>query len=199
MGQCTTIEERNTLFPVFFKLEQLHTLIVGGGAVGLEKLTAILANAPEANVTLVGNSIQPDIKILAARHASVTLKEKPFSPSDLYGADLAIIATNDPEENQRIHDQAKSMHVLVNVADTPAICDFYLGSIVQKGSLKIAISTNGKSPTLAKRLREIFTEIIPEEMESVLKNLRHIRNSLKGDFAYKVKKLNEITAVMTKG
>ncbi len=199
MGHCTTIEENNTLFPVFFKLEQLHTLIVGGGAVGLEKLTAILTNAPEAKVTLVGKCIHPEIKKLAAKHASIMLKEKPFSASDLYGADLAIVATNDREENDRIHDMAKAMHVLVNVADTPVICDFYLGSIVQKGSLKIAISTNGKSPTLAKRLREIFTEIIPDEMESVLKNLRLIRNSLKGDFAYKVKKLNEITAVMTKG
>jgi uncharacterized membrane protein YfcA len=82
---------------------------------------------------------------------------------------------------------------LVNIADKPDLCDFYLGSIVKKGSLKIAISTNGKSPTIAKRLRETFTETIPNEMDHVLDNMQNIRNQLKGDFNYKVKELNKIT------
>jgi uncharacterized membrane protein YfcA len=81
----------------------------------------------------------------------------------------------------------------VNVADKPDLCDFYLGSIVKKGSLKIAISTNGKSPTIAKRLRETFTEVIPDEMDLVLDNMQHIRHQLTGDFNYKVKELNKIT------
>ena len=198
MSSCSPSNEHNTLFPVFFKLEHLHTLIVGGGAVGLEKLSALLCNCPEAQVTLVGMHILPEITQLAQRHPSVTLQEKAFSSCDLYRKDLAIIATDDPEENLRIRQSAKAMRVLVNVADTPALCDFYLGSIVQKGSLKIAISTNGKSPTLAKRLREVLTEVLPQEMESVLNNLKAIRDSLKGDFAYKVKKLNEITDVLKK-
>lgn len=198
MTACNCTNERNTLFPVFFKLEHLHVLVVGGGAVGLEKLTALLSNCPEAEITLVSKTIASEIITLAAQHPSVTLREKAFSSCDLYNKDLAIIATNNTEENLRIRQHAKSMRVLVNVADTPDLCDFYLGSIVQKGSLKIAISTNGKSPTLAKRLREILTDIIPDELESVLNNLKDIRDSLKGNFAYKVKKLNEITAVMKK-
>ena len=85
---------------------------------------------------------------------------------------------------------------LVNVADTPALCDFYLGSIVQKGHLKIAISTNGKSPTAAKRIKQVLQESLPDELDEVLENLNKIRNELKGNFGYKVKKMNAITKVL---
>jgi len=85
------------------------------------------------------------------------------------------------------------MHLLVNVADTPDLCDFYLGSTVQKGALKVGISTNGQSPTLAKRFREILEDVLPEDVPSLLKNLKSIRDRLKGDFEYKVNTLNTIT------
>ncbi|GAA4313107.1 bifunctional precorrin-2 dehydrogenase/sirohydrochlorin ferrochelatase [Compostibacter hankyongensis] len=188
----------NTLFPVFLKLEQLQTLIVGGGTVGLEKLTAVLQNAPRAAVTLVGTTICPDIRNLAAEAYAVELFERPFLSCDLYGKDLVIIATENAEQNAAIREAAKARKILVNVADTPALCDFYLGSVVRKGNLKIAISTNGKSPTLAKRLRELFTEAIPCELEEVMQNLGRIRDGLKGDFAHKVKELNRITAGLVK-
>ena len=85
---------------------------------------------------------------------------------------------------------------LVNVADKPELCDFYLGSIVKKGSVKIAISTNGKSPTIAKRLKEVINDLIPEEMEDVLQNMQTIRQGMNGDFDEKVKQLNDITKVL---
>lgn len=188
--------QQNNLFPVFMKIEHLHTLVVGGGKVGLEKLTALLANAPQARITLVGMKILPEIKKLAIKAPHLQLVEKAFAPEDLHEKGLAIIATNDPAINVQIHRAAKEAGVLVNVADTPELCDFYLGSIVQKGSLKIAISTNGQSPTIAKRLREVLSETIPDEMENVLSNLRMIREKLKGNFAQKVSKLNEITSVL---
>jgi siroheme synthase-like protein len=81
----------------------------------------------------------------------------------------------------------------VNAADKPDLCDFYLSSVVKKGNLKIAISTNGKSPTVAKRLKEIFNNLLPEEIDEVLNNVEAIRNSLKGDFTDKVNQLNELT------
>jgi siroheme synthase-like protein len=79
------------------------------------------------------------------------------------------------------------------VADTPDLCDFYLGSIVKKGDLKIAISTNGKSPTLSKRMRQYLEEAIPDDIQELLDNLRLLRDQLKGDFEYKVKELNKVT------
>lgn len=186
--------DRNTLFPVFLKTDRLRTLIVGGGHVGFEKLRAVIANSPDATITLVGTEILPEIKKLASISSNLQLAERDFSGCDLYAKDIAIIATNDAAENKRIHDIAKSMRVLVNVADTPDLCDFYLGSIVQKGNVKIAISTNGKSPTVAKRIREVLTDLIPDEMEELLNNLEQIRKKIKGDFAEKVKQLNKITS-----
>jgi precorrin-2 dehydrogenase/sirohydrochlorin ferrochelatase len=82
---------------------------------------------------------------------------------------------------------------LVNIADTPELCDFYLGGIVTKGNLKIAISTNGKSPTAAKRIRQLLEEVLPDELDELLENLNSYRATLKGDFEYKVKAMNEVT------
>ena len=186
----------NTLFPVFLKLEELDTLIVGGGHVGLEKLTAVLSNAPNARVTLVAPEIQLPIRELARLHPNVNLCQKRFEELDLEGKDIVIAGTNIKEVNAEVKEAAKRKRVLANIADTPELCDFYLGSIVQKGDLKIAISTNGKSPTLAKRLREMLTEIIPEGMQTLLDNLKVVRDNLKGDFEYKVNKLNEITTLI---
>ncbi|RDV16181.1 siroheme synthase [Pontibacter diazotrophicus] len=186
----------NPLFPVFLKLEQLQTLVVGGGNVGLEKLSAVLANSPQAQVVLVAPEIRPEIEELATKHPFVTLVKREFREEDLTGKDIVLVATNDNVLNITIRDLAKSHKILTNVADTPLQCDFYLGSIVQKGSLKLAISTNGKSPTIAKRLKQVLNEGLPDEMEQVLDKMTQLRATLKGDFAYKVKRLNEATEVL---
>jgi len=188
--------EENQLFPVFFKLHRLHVLVVGGGNVGLEKVNAMLQNSPEATITVVSLAFLPELKALAKQYANVELVEKPFSCGDLFGKDLVIAATNNRELNQCVWEKAKCSKVLINVADTPELCDFYLGSIVQKGNLKIAISTNGKSPTVAKRLKQVLQEAIPDTLDEVLNKLHLIRDKLKGDFAAKVKKLNSITDVL---
>lgn len=183
----------NELYPIFLKVHEFDTLIVGGGAVGLEKLGFLLKSSPNAQVTLVGKEILPEIRTLAKKHKSVTLIQRAFFNEDLTSMQMAIIATEDPALNKSIRDEAKARGILVNVADTPGLCDFYLGSIVTKGDLKIGISTNGKSPTIAKRLRELLTEVLPDEIDELLANMRVIRDRLKGDFASKVKELNQIT------
>ncbi len=191
--------ESNHLFPVFLKLESLRLLIVGGGNVGLEKLNAVLVNAPATKIKLVAITISNAIKELAGVHHNIELHERAFEESDLDETDLVIIAINDKTESQRIRNLAKSHEKLVNVADKPELCDFYLSSIVKKGNLKIAISTNGKSPTIAKRIKETFDEVLPDEIDAVLDNMQSIRNRLNGDFAAKVEKLNEITHVLATG
>ena len=185
----------NNLFPVFLKLEQLSTLIVGGGYVGLEKLTAVLTNSPEARVKLIAPEIREDIIILSAQYTNVFLIYKEFEETDLDDIDLVIAGTCLKDVNIRVRVAAKARKILSNIADTPDLCDFYLSSVVKKGDLKIAISTNGKSPTLAKRLREMFEEIIPEGTQDLLDNLKAVREKLRGDFEYKVNKLNEITTI----
>ncbi|HEV7329626.1 MAG TPA: TSUP family transporter [Flavisolibacter sp.] len=187
------VKESNALFPVFLKLEQLSILIVGGGAVALEKLSAVLHNSPLTPVRLVGTVISDEIKQLAAEFPAVQLEERPFENSDVEGADVAIIAINDSVKSAEIRDVIKQAGKLVNVADKPELCDFYLSSIVQKGNIKIAISTNGKSPTIAKRLKEVLNNAIPAEIDEVADNMQVIRTRLNGNFAYKVKRLNKLT------
>jgi len=187
------MDERNNLFPVFLKLEALQTLIVGGGHVGLEKLNALLKSSPAAKITLIARHIQPDIKELAASFANVILVERNFRLWDLWDKDLVILATNDRKLHESIRGFSRSRNLLINVADTPDLCDFYLGSVVTKGNIKLGISTNGKSPTIAKRMREYLEEAIPDATNDLLDNMQRIRDQIKGDFDQKVKTLNEVT------
>lgn len=183
----------NTLYPIFLKLENLQMLMVGAGMVGTEKLTFILKNSPEAKITIVATFFADAVKELCNGNPNITILEKEFEESDIQNQQIIIAATNDKILNKKIYDVAKSKNILINVADTPELCDFYLSSIVTKGNLKIAISTNGKSPTLAKRMREMFEQILPENIDELLENLHQYRKKLSVNFEEKVKLLNELT------
>jgi len=187
---------KNPLFPVFLKLEQLKLLLIGGGNVGWEKLQAVLSNAPGTQIRIVAEKIDPRIHQVAAGNKHITLVQKSYTTTDLDGAELVIVAVNDIPLAERIRQEAKQKGLLVNVADKPELCDFYLGSVVRKGSLKIAISTNGKSPTIAKRVKEVLNESIPDELDDVLNDMERIRSQLNGDFSDKVKQLNDLTRVL---
>lgn len=187
-------DQGNQLFPVFLKLQNFHTLLVGGGNVGLEKLSALLGNSPQAKVTVVADRFLPELLELSGQHTSVKIIKRKFEDSDLEGAELVILATDSRDLHVYIRKLAKEKGLLLNVADTPELCDFYLGSIVKKGNLKIAISTNGKSPTVAKRIKEVLNENIPDEIDDTLEQINKLRLTLSGDFAYKVKALNQATA-----
>jgi hypothetical protein len=186
----------NNLFPVFVKLEKLRLLIVGGGKIGLEKLQTVLQNSPATAISIVATEIGQPVRELANIHPTIRLLERPYHPSDLESADLVIVAVNDRNVSETVARDAREKGVLVNVADTPDLCDFYLGSVIRKGNLKIAISTNGKSPTIARRLKEELGRLIPEEMEAVLENMHTIRKNLNGDFPERVRRLNDLTSVL---
>ncbi len=197
MNETIITKETNTLFPVFLKLEQLKLLIVGAGNVGLEKLNAVLHNSPDTDITIVAEEIKEGVKALAERHANVKLRQESYHERLLDDVQLVVVAIDNRALGAQIRKDAHSRGLLVNVADTPELCDFYLGSIVKKGNLKVAISTNGKSPTIAKRLKETFNEVIPEEMDEVLQNMEKIRTKMNGNFAAKVQELNHITKVLS--
>ena len=185
----------NTLFPIFLKLEQMNLLIVGGGYIGLEKLEAVLKNSPGTSITLVAPEILEDIQKLAKQH-DIKLIFEAYEPKFLDQKNLVIVGTGIMEVSEAVQKDCRARNILVNVADKPSLCDFYLSSVVTKGDLKIAVSTNGKSPTFAKRFREVLEDILPDSLQDTLDNLKAIRDSLKGDFESKVDKLNEITSVM---
>ncbi len=183
----------NELFPIFLKLDRLNALVVGGGNVALEKVSAILRNSPAARVTMVAPMFREDTLVFLQDYVQVEILERGFELSDLEGRDLVICATDNRALHEGIKEVCSQRHLLCNVADTPDLCDFYLGSIVQKGDLKIAISTNGKSPTLAKRIRAFLEDVIPEEIQESLEGMEAVRKTLKGDFQAKIQALNELT------
>lgn len=191
-----TGEEKNNLFPVFLKLQSFRVLIVGAGAVGLEKLKAVLDNSPETKITIVAKEISEEVKSLSGVHYNIFLFQKSFDRKDLMHQDMVIVAVNNRQLSEHVREAAHKKRLWVNVSDTPELCDFYLGSIVQKGQIKIAISTNGKSPTMAKRLKEVLQQAIPDTINEVANNLHIIRMKLSGNFKEKVERLWLITKVL---
>ncbi|APG60279.1 precorrin-2 dehydrogenase/sirohydrochlorin ferrochelatase family protein [Christiangramia salexigens] len=184
--------ERNELYPVFLKVNKLNILVVGGGNVGHEKLHFLLKSSPNANVKVVAKWFLPATKELANKHG-VKLIKGVYKKKYLKKRHFVIAATNNERLNRRVYKHAKKRFLLANIADTPELCDFYMGGIVNKGHVKIAISTNGKSPTTAKRLRQFFEEVIPENVNEMVENLNEYRKTIKGDFEVKVDKMNKIT------
>jgi len=184
--------ERNTLYPIFVNTDQLKILIVGGGYVAAEKLGFLTKSSPNAQIDMVAPFFREATLALVDTFEVHPIR-RPFLPIDLDGKQMVIVATDNPELNERIYRLCRAKGILVNVADNPPLCDFYMGGIVTKGNLKVAFSTNGKSPTVAKRLRQLFEEILPEELDELLDNLNAYRATLKGDFDDKVAELNRVT------
>ena len=187
----------NNLYPIFLKLDKVQTLIVGGGNVGLEKVQFILKQSPKAKIRIVSKEFNPQVIKIALENRNIQIAERNFVLTDLKDIKLLIVATNNEVLNTEIHQLAKEKDILTNVVDHPELCDFYTGAVMKKGAIKIAVSSNGASPTLAKRLRDVLEEVIPDEIEESAEKLQQIRAQLKGDLATKIKTLNSITAVLT--
>ena len=153
----------------------------------------MLKSSPNANVEVVAPKFLPELEDLVEKHPSVKLTKAKFKKKMLKKRHMVIACTDDLKVNKRVYDLSRKRYLICNIADTPDLCDYYLGGIVTKGNVKIAISTNGKSPTTAKRLREFFEEIIPDDINKMVENLNEYRKTLKGNFEEKVQKMNEIT------
>ncbi len=182
----------NQLYPIFLKVRVLQTLIIGGGNVALEKLTFLLKSSPSAQVTLVSPMFREETIALADKHG-IPMILQVYDSSFLDGKHLVIATTDSDVVNKSVYNDCKERNILVNLADNPPYCDFYMGGIVTKGNVKIAISTNGKSPTMAKRLRQFFEDVIPADINELAENLNEYRKTIKGDFEQKVEAMNEFT------
>ncbi|PQJ82805.1 precorrin-2 dehydrogenase/sirohydrochlorin ferrochelatase family protein [Polaribacter glomeratus] len=184
--------EQNELYPIFLKTHQLETLIVGGGFVALEKLSFLLKSSPNSKVTMVSPFFRDETQALANKFGIKMILDN-YQNSYLEGKHMVVATTDNVAVNVQVYKDCKERNILVNVADNPPYCDFYMGGIVTKGNVKIAISTNGKSPTTAKRLRQFFEDVIPDNIDDLVKNLNEYRKTIKGNFEEKVEKLNEFT------
>jgi siroheme synthase-like protein len=164
-GICDQSCVRDMLATPFYiaclKLKGRRCLVIGGGAIGLEKVEGLLAC--DGDVTLIAPAACPELRELAAE-GSIRWEQRAYGgPADLEGVFIAIAATDDTEVNIRVWEDAERRAMLVNVVDVPPLCNFILPAIVRVGALAIAISTAGASPALAKRMkREIAAQFGPE-------------------------------------
>ena len=143
--------ERNNLYPIFLKLSNLNVLIIGGGNVAEEKLSFILKSSPDAYVTMVSPMFRESTLELA-KQGNVKLVKHRYNKRFLKGKHIVIATTDVPAVNVKVYKQCRKRNILINVADNPPYCDFYMGGIVTKGNVKVAISTNGKYVSFSRML-----------------------------------------------
>ena len=139
-----------SLFPMFLKLEGRQCLVVGAGKVGEPKIAGLLDTG--ARIRVVALDVGPAVREWA-RSGKIELDLRAFSPDDLDGAFLAVVATSSRTLNELVYREAQLRGVLCNVVDVPHLCDFFYPSVVRRGDLQIAVSTAGQSPSLAQQIR----------------------------------------------
>ncbi len=165
-----------SLLPIFVKLRDRLVVVVGGGTVAEGKMESLLAAA--ARVRVVAPQVTPAIAQWITQEKVEWLAKK-FAPADLDGAFLVIAATSAPGVNEAVFREADARGILCNAVDDIEHCHFYYGSVVQRGDLQIAISTNGKSPALAQRLRVQLEKQFGPEYELWLHWLGAMRELLR--------------------
>jgi siroheme synthase-like protein len=165
-----------SLFPAFLKLQSRRVLVVGGGSIAAQKIPGLLEAG--AQVHVVSPKLAPQL-VEWVRNREIDWSPKPFDPGDLDGAFLVIAATSLRDLNAQVYQEADRRNILCNAVDDVDHCHFYYGSIVQRGDLQIAISTNGKSPALAQRLRKELEQQFGPEYECWLDWLGAVRETLR--------------------
>jgi precorrin-2 dehydrogenase/sirohydrochlorin ferrochelatase len=139
-----------SLFPMFLKLQGKPCLVVGAGNVGESKIAGLLETG--ARIHVVSVNATPAVREWA-RMGQVELDLRAFQSGDLKGAFLVIVATSSRSLNEFVYREAQKLGILCNVVDVPELCDFFYPSVVRRGDLQIAVSTAGKSPSLAQKIR----------------------------------------------
>ena len=165
-----------SLFPAFLKLHSRRVLVIGGGTIAAQKIPGLLEAG--ARVHVISPKLAPPL-VEWVRNRQIDWSPKPFDPSDLDNAFLVIAATSLRDLNAQVYREADRRNILCNAVDDVDHCHFYYGSIVQRGDLQIAISTNGKSPALAQRLRKELEEQFGLEYEHWLEWLGAARETLR--------------------
>ena len=141
-------------YPVFLDLRERRVVVIGGGAMGEEKVTRLLPY--EAKVVVVAPDVTDEVSELAD-DGKIEWVRRPYRSGDLDGAFIAIVAdTSDDAVNHAVSEEARERNVPLNVADVTHLCTWITPSVARRGDVIVATSTGGASPALARRFREIL-------------------------------------------
>lgn len=163
-------------YPIFLNVRGKRCVVVGGGKVALRKVKVLLEHG--ANVEVVSPALCPELSQLAASKM-ISVLHKEYEPGDLKGALIAMAATAESNANQKVADEARRQKILVNVASSLEQSDFILPSYLSRGDLTIAVSTAGRSPALARKVRTRLEQDFGEEYASLTGLIEEVRSELK--------------------
>ncbi len=169
-------EQASTYYPILLNIQGRKCLVVGGGQVALRKAKALLEHG--ANVEVVGPILCPELNQLATDGVIRTI-QRDYKSEDLQHAFIAIAATDDAKTNGRVAAEARRRGVLVNVVDDPKNSDFIVPSYLKRGDVIIAVSTSGRSPALARKIRSELENDFKAEYEQLAVVADEVRSELK--------------------
>jgi uroporphyrin-III C-methyltransferase/precorrin-2 dehydrogenase/sirohydrochlorin ferrochelatase len=170
----------NTLYQIYLKIECKPVLVVGGGKVAEQKINGLME--AKAKITVISPHVTEGIDAFEGNN-EITLHRRTYQGKDVEGYILVFGATNNPSVHKEIFDDAVAHNVPVNIVDVPDLCSFYLASIFQNGDLKVAVSTNGKSPTLGKIIRDRIAAEFSKGYPELLETLGDLRPSVHSIYA----------------
>jgi precorrin-2 dehydrogenase/sirohydrochlorin ferrochelatase len=168
-------EDQNNakLFPMFLKMVGRPCLVVGAGAIAESKIASLLDAG--GKVRVIAPEATEQVRSWAEAK-KIEWHPRKFRTEDLEDMFLVVAATSSKDLHEEIFREARSRGVLCNIVDAPALCDFYYPAVVQRGTLQIAISTSGRSPALAQRLRKELEEQFGPEYEEWMEQLGDARD-----------------------
>ena len=166
----------STYYPLFLNIKDSNCVVIGGGAVAERKVRALIESG--AKVTVISSIISGGLNQLA-QQGVIKVVQRDYQPGDLAHALLVIAATPNPELNKEIALEGRRVKALVNVVDDPGNSDFIVPSVLRRGDIGIAVSTNGKSPALSRKIRSELEQYFPEEYSSLAIMIADVRQELK--------------------
>jgi precorrin-2 dehydrogenase/sirohydrochlorin ferrochelatase len=170
------VSKKYPYYPIYLDIENRDVVIIGGGNVCARKAETMMKYG--ARVTIVSPEFTDEIEKWAGE-GCLSLKRKEYDASDLEGANIVIASTDIQSVNEQIAADCRSRRIPVNVVDVTPLCEFIVPAIIETGSIQIAVSTGGKSPALARTLKEDLQRTIGPEYAEVNEALGSLRDGAK--------------------
>lgn len=166
------------LFPIFVKLANQPVLLIGGGAVALEKAESLVEAG--ANIHLISKEIYPDMQVFIDKHPKqFQIETRSVKQKDIDGVKLVFSATNEPKTNAQVMRWGEKKNLLVCGVDDSEHCHFYNSAVFDRGPLRIAISSQGKFAGFAASVKNMLNILLPDALDGDIMRLTYLRNELK--------------------